>query len=645
MVVISVIIMMSLFGPSRLSSSGDASTGIEENGGKKEDQECDWSTKLESSSPVALKCAPITLYTSEAFDGNGSQIGACEAFVCYAIKGGKVRILNRISAARTLLRGHESTISDLAFGPYEAETGQVLMASADANGCTLVWRLSATDGDDIPCVHIGSLEGSRVAWRQGSKDDEEPATSHGAALTFRKKRIVTRSDILDLRWNASKLVVLGADQVVSTFDEELGQIRAGSVQSPCRQVAIMGDDTVVALSDDALCIDWRRHLPFPSGSEGRRRLAVVDDLLLVSCGSSLRVAHVSKGSVDFVTEWTFGGPISSWACLKTPLTGVSEDAEADAETLGFEIQLFCVQPKAIQQFFLRPSTCYPVPAPAAPPIVPQEVVAEASREAVETQWQSVESRLERIEGSVARLEAAHDIFAAALAPAVEAAVTSIFAKVDSALRDRLETYERLQSQRLEKLDELIAAAVAQGSSNSLTNTPMKKGGRIDYDDEDDVAAANAADEDQRRDLPAEEDQREVLKQRIAELASEGEYDGAVYKAVEASDVDVLLFALTSVSDKNVATMHPLPFQQLTLLCVVQQLAATLHQHPDHLNLKLDWIQLSVLALDMSDVQIASHVPEVLRQLNTAIDNLPQQIKAQQQIAILTHIVHSLLNIY
>ena len=52
-----------------------------------------------------------------------SQLAACEGFLAYAIKGGKIRVLARGSATRTLLRGHSQRIVDLAFGGGAAPGG------------------------------------------------------------------------------------------------------------------------------------------------------------------------------------------------------------------------------------------------------------------------------------------------------------------------------------------------------------------------------------------------------------------------------------------------------------------------------------------------------------------------------------------
>ena len=85
-----------------------------------------------------------------------------------------------------------------------------------------------------------------------------------------------------------------------------------------------------------------------------------------------------------------------------------------------------------------------------------------------------------------------------------------------------------------------------------------------------------------------------VRTRCRMLASSGDYDSAVYRAVEQSDVDVLLYALDAVGIDKVRTMSPLPFGQLTLLCLVQQLGTTLARD-DAVDFKLEWLQLAVLA--------------------------------------------------
>ena len=133
-----------------------------------------------------------------------------------------------------------------------------------------------------------------------------------------------------------------------------------------------------------------------------------------------------------------------------------------------------------------------------------------------------------------------------------------------------------------------------------------------------------------------------VRTRCRMLASSGDYDSAVYRAVEQSDVDVLLYALDAVGIDKVRTMSPLPFGQLTLLCLVQQLGTTLARD-DAVDFKLEWLQLAVLGLDASNPRIADHVPAVLLQVKACMEGLPAAVTARhrERISLLVHVCQSI----
>ena len=54
--------------------------------------------------------------------------------------------------------------------------------------------------------------------------------------------------------------------------------------------------------------------------------------------------------------------------------------------------------------------------------------------------------------------------------------------------------------------------------------------------------------------------------------------------------------------------------------------------------------LGVLGLDVANSRISNHVPEVLKQVKACMENLPQNLKAQNRarISILVHVIKSIL---
>jgi WD40 repeat protein len=132
----------------------------------------------EGPSVDQIKCTPITLYQSEppASDFLGAQIAASTRFISYAIKGGKIRVLARRSATRTLLRGHSATIVDLAFSDVECGAG-ALLASCCVAGDLVVWQVH--EGTDEVLyekeITLAACNASRVAWRPAESVDRSLA--------------------------------------------------------------------------------------------------------------------------------------------------------------------------------------------------------------------------------------------------------------------------------------------------------------------------------------------------------------------------------------------------------------------------------------------------------------------------------------
>ena len=114
----------------------------------------------------APKCTPVTLYQSEEkppAESASSQLAACDGFLAYAIKGGKMGVLARGWATRTLLRGHWLRMLDVAFGVGGAGALLLRLAARDvdadgalgahvAKACV---HLDVEAGAEHVLVHLG----------------------------------------------------------------------------------------------------------------------------------------------------------------------------------------------------------------------------------------------------------------------------------------------------------------------------------------------------------------------------------------------------------------------------------------------------------------------------------------------------------
>ena len=196
-----------------------------------------------------LKCTPITLYQSEPPESEflGNQIAVCDLFVSYAIKGGKIRVLTRSSATRTLLRGHGATIVDLSFS-CEDGAPEAWLASACAQGALVLWRVAeAPDAEEVIHEKVCVLEtcgASRVAWRPGPNKHLAIAIDEGA-----------------------KVVRLEA-----CSEEELGQLEEMHHEARINDLRWSGDgESLATASDDGYVKCYRAPPAFSSSRTNERK--------------------------------------------------------------------------------------------------------------------------------------------------------------------------------------------------------------------------------------------------------------------------------------------------------------------------------------------------------------------------------------
>ena len=128
-----------------------------------------------------LEATAITVYNSlwalQVLE-HARRVAVDRKFLCYALVGksqqGLVRVIDRASGARTLLRGHKKPLSDLAFA-----SGRPLLATS--GGGELYARYLSEEGGDISeeqCAHVclrgrdastgGQTPSMRLAWRESA---------------------------------------------------------------------------------------------------------------------------------------------------------------------------------------------------------------------------------------------------------------------------------------------------------------------------------------------------------------------------------------------------------------------------------------------------------------------------------------------
>lgn len=110
------------------------------------------------------QCTPIAFYNSDAPYGSGRLIAVSDAFICYAIKDGHIRGINRQSVQRTLLKGHKKPVIDMAF----ARRSTCILASLGGDGSFFLWTIGENPADksltSVPLLSVTNVHLQRVVW-------------------------------------------------------------------------------------------------------------------------------------------------------------------------------------------------------------------------------------------------------------------------------------------------------------------------------------------------------------------------------------------------------------------------------------------------------------------------------------------------
>ncbi|EFJ49828.1 hypothetical protein VOLCADRAFT_117149, partial [Volvox carteri f. nagariensis] len=88
--------------------------------------------RIKPESASALVVSKIANYPSEICRRHGNSVAVDANYICYGLKGGQIRILNRHTGARTLLKDHAAPVTDLRFFRHDSE--RCLLASVDTTG-------------------------------------------------------------------------------------------------------------------------------------------------------------------------------------------------------------------------------------------------------------------------------------------------------------------------------------------------------------------------------------------------------------------------------------------------------------------------------------------------------------------------------
>ncbi|KAI9379896.1 hypothetical protein POPTR_016G002100v4 [Populus trichocarpa] len=109
----------------------------------------DIDVRLQGEVQPQLEVTPITKYLSDPGLVLGRQIAVNRNYICYGLKPGAIRILNINTALRSLLRGHNQKVTDMAFFAEDVH----LLASACVDGRVFIRKINeGSDEEEKPQI-------------------------------------------------------------------------------------------------------------------------------------------------------------------------------------------------------------------------------------------------------------------------------------------------------------------------------------------------------------------------------------------------------------------------------------------------------------------------------------------------------------
>ncbi|CAI0374170.1 unnamed protein product [Linum tenue] len=329
----------------------------------------DIDVRMQGEVQPQLEVTPITKYVSDPGLVLGRQIAVNRNYICYGLKPGAIRILNINTALRSLLRGHNQKVTDMAFFAEDVH----LLASACVEGRVFVRKINeGSDEEEKPQIFEQIILALQILV------DEEPVHPRVCWHPHKQEIVMVaiRNCVLKIdtlrvgkgeRFSAEKPLSCSIDklidgvQFVGKHDGEVTELSMS--QWMITRLASASSDGTVKIWDD------RRVTPLavlrPHDGSPVNSVAFLtgphrpDHIILVTGNAkknAIYAVHLEYGlcpaetRMDYIAEFTVTMPILSF-------TGTS-DSLPNGEHI---VQVYCVQTQAIQQYALDLLQCLPPP--------------------------------------------------------------------------------------------------------------------------------------------------------------------------------------------------------------------------------------------------------------------------------------------
>lgn len=203
-----------------------------------------------------VKITPVVKYDWEPifYVGNLVAIHWDNIYAAYTLRGksgGVVRIINRRTAERALLKDFTGRVIDIAF----AHTDDILIGAVDEIGNLLVYHVKETDDMKLIvllCMHVQRPDGEalseyhRVIWCPFIPDDcDDSSNTESSTQDASRVLVLTHNEKAEI-WNIDLVTKEHGNGPLKVDDIDYGLIRIVSHTQPIMDAAFSPDGTALA---------------------------------------------------------------------------------------------------------------------------------------------------------------------------------------------------------------------------------------------------------------------------------------------------------------------------------------------------------------------------------------------------------------
>lgn len=692
----------------------------------------------EGEAPKELRVSPVTLYKSTRVSPYGDLISVNERYISYPIRNGLIRVIHQKSVNRILLREHEHhAVTELAFFNGQRD----VLLSSGTDDLIHVWTLIEQEDNSITKKVIKTIpiQAQRVRWHpndenrmaimQGTRVEVlDVSTVHGLIPPDELDSISIfcighTSQVNDIGFSSNGHVLLSASSDGRVLLHSLWQIPISCEVPPQRIVVPFQGENV-----SRILIGSGEEGQVLFGSKGGQVLSIWNHVMTptieptkaqtlsihtTNANSNFMVAmdptsefvyvadqhapvlfvvHVGSGPLglrmDNICEFQLVHPILSMAITNRIPTRLDPPL-----ITPLEMQLFCIQTKAIQQYHVLADECFMpivsvstsgqsvgVVATEHTPVLPQQLSSSPPPHETDLKQHHESVAADLLEQMSRTIQQTlRQEFQSVLIPAIGRIVLHTTEK--NMLVPIQQSLKALSSSAHEPLDQAslvdtIAQQVREPVRDSFREcfqasiipsfqaATQKMLGQINTT----ITKQMSARDELTNQIQRMQSQLTALTQTVAsltetlskqasftsdvtitavpkqetdaeqllKLVEASDYDGAFEKALSAQNLDLVYFVCQQTESSVVLDNASPTLSSMTLLCLIQQLGSNMS---NHLTMKLDWLRDALLVLDTTDESIVSLMPQVLSQLQDQMNTVLPESR-NSKFVILQHILKS-----